>query len=188
MIGMIFEDKQITLKDGRTAILKTPCIEDAEKMLNYIKKACGETDFLARYPEEYGVSVEVEEKWIKNLRESQNTLAITCYINCEIAGNCEINFRTGIKASHRATVSIAILKEFWNLGIGSIMFEELIAVAEARPEIEIVELEFVEGNDRAKALYEKYGFKIVGERPNAFKLKDGRLLKEYFMQKKLKKK
>ena len=28
---MIFEDKQITLKDGRTAILKTPCIEDAEK-------------------------------------------------------------------------------------------------------------------------------------------------------------
>ena len=35
---------------------------------------------------------------------------------------------------------------------------------------------------------EKYGFKIVAERPNAFKLKDGRLLKEYFMQKELKKK
>ena len=68
------------------------------------------------------------------------------------------------------------------------MFAELIAVAEARPKIEIVELDFVEGNDRARALYEKYGFKIVGERPNAFKLKDGRLLKEYFMQKDLKKK
>ena len=106
----------------------------------------------------------------------------------EIAGNCEINFRGGIKTSHRATVAIAILKEYWNLGIGSAMFTELIAAAEARPEIEIVELEFVEGNDRAKALYEKYGFQIVGERPNAFKLKDGRLLKEYFMQKELKKK
>ena len=46
----------------------------------------------------------------------------------------------------------------------------------------------MEGNERARALYEKYGFKIVGERPNAFKLKDGRLLKEYFMQKELKKK
>ena len=68
------------------------------------------------------------------------------------------------------------------------MFAELIAAAEARSETEIVELEFVEGNDRAKALYEKYGFQIVGERPNAFKLKDGRLLKEYFMQKELKKK
>ena len=183
---MIFEAKQIILKDGRTAILKTPCIEDAEKMLHYIKKACGETDFLARYPEEWdNVSVESEEKWVKNLRESQSTLAITCYIDGEIAGNCEINFRGGIKTSHRATVAIAILKEYWNLGIGSAMFTELISAAQARPEIECVELEFVEGNDRAKALYEKFGFRIIGERPNAFKLKDGRLLKEYFMQKKL---
>ena len=183
---MIFEDKKITLKDGRTAILKTPCIEDAEKMLHYIKTACGETDFLARYPEEWnGVTVESEEKWVKNLRESQSTLAITCYIDGVIAGNCEINFRGGMKTSHRATVAIAILKEYWNLGIGSAMFTELISAAQARPEIEFVELEFVEGNDRAKALYEKFGFRIIGERPNAFKLKDGRLLKEYFMQKKL---
>ena len=183
---MIFEDKQIRLKNGRTAIFKTPCIEDAEKMLNYIKKACGETDYLARYPEEWNrVSVESEEKWVKNLRESQSALAITCYIDGEIAGNCEINFRGGIKTSHRATVAIAILKEYWNLGIGSAMFAELIATAQARPEIEIVELEFVEGNDRAKVLYEKYGFQIVAERPNAFRLRDGSLRSEIFMQKKL---
>ena len=186
---MIFEDKQITLKDGRTAILKTPCIEDAEKMLNYIKKSCGETDFLARYPEEWdGMTIESEERWVNNIRSSTNTIAVACYVDGKIAGNCEISFRGGMKTSHRAIVAIAILKEYWNLGIGSAMFTELIAAAEARPEIEIVELEFVEGNDRARALYEKYGFKIVGERPNAFKLKDGRLLKEYFMQKDLKKK
>ena len=48
---MIFEEKTIILKDGRTAILKSPCVEDAEKLLNYIKKSCSETDFLARYPQ-----------------------------------------------------------------------------------------------------------------------------------------
>lgn len=184
--SMIFEEKQIILKDGRTAIFKTPRIEDANKMLDYIKKACGETDFLVRYPEEWdGVTVESEEKWVKNLRDSKSTLAIACYIDSEIVGNCEIDFKGGIKTSHRATVAIAILKEYWNLGIGSAMFAELIAAASAKPEITIVELEFVEGNDRARALYEKYGFKVVGERPNAFRLKDGRLLKEYFMQKQL---
>ena len=183
---MIFEDKLITLKDGRTAILKTPCIEDAEKMLHYIKTACGETDFLARYPEEWnGVTVESEEKWVRNLRESQSTLAITCYIDGVIAGNCEINFRDGMKTSHRATVAIAILKEYWNLGIGSAMFAEMIASAEASPTTEIMELEFVEGNSRAKALYEKFGFVVVGFRPNAFKLKGGTMLGEYFMQKAL---
>lgn len=183
---MIFEEKKIALKDGRIAVFRTPEVEDAEKMLNYIKTACGETDFLLRYPEEWdGASIEGEEKWIKGLRDSQDSLAIACYIGGEIVGNCEIRFRSGIKTSHRAGVAIAILKEYWNLGIGSAMFSELISAAEAREGTEIVELEFLEGNDRAKALYEKYGFKVVAERPNAFKLKDGRLLKEYFMQREI---
>ena len=185
---MIFEDKPITLKDGRTAILKSPCVEDAEKLLNYIKTSCGETEYLARYPEEWNITVEQEEAWVNRLRSSPDTLGITCYVDGEVAGNCEINFKGGIKTSHRAGVAIAILKEYWGLGIGSAMFEELISAAEAKPSVEILELEFIEGNNRAKALYEKYGFKIVGERPNAFKLKDGRIQKEYFMQKELKKK
>ena len=183
---MIFEAKQITLKDGSVAVLKTPCIEDAEKMLNYIKQSCGETDFLIRYPEDWeGITIESEKKWVKGLRESSTALAIACYVNGEIAGNCEINFNQTIKMSHRASVHVALVKKYWNLGIGTAMFTELMTAAESRQGVKIVELEFLEGNDRAKALYEKFGFKIVGERPNAFKLKDGRLLKEYFMQKEL---
>ena len=179
---MIFEEKKITLKNGKTAVMKSPCIADAEKMLNYIKKACGETDFLARYPEEWNITVEQEESWVTRLRSAPNTLGITCYVDNEIAGNCEINFKEGIKTSHRAIVAIAILKDYWNLGIGSSMFEELIAAAQKR-ETEIIELEFVEGNERAKHLYEKFGFRIISEKPNAFKLKDGTYLKEIYMQK-----
>lgn len=41
--------------------MKSPCVEDAEKRLNYIKKSCGETDFLLRYPEEWNITVEQEE-------------------------------------------------------------------------------------------------------------------------------
>ena len=61
---MIFEEKTIILKDGRTAILKSPCVEDAEKLLNYIKKSCSETDFLARYPEEWTTTIGQEEAWV----------------------------------------------------------------------------------------------------------------------------
>ncbi len=180
---MIFDEKKIILKDGRTAILKSPCACDAEKMLNYIKKSCGETDFLARYPEEWNnVTVEQEEAWVNHLRSSPNALGITCYIDGEVAGNCDIKFRVEIKTSHRATIAIAILKEYWNLGIGSAMFEELIAVAQKRG-TEIMELEFIEGNERAQRLYEKFGFRVISERPNAFKLKDGTHLSEIYMQK-----
>ena len=47
---MIFNEKKITLKNGQTAVLKTPCVEYAEKMLDYITKACGEIKYLLRYP------------------------------------------------------------------------------------------------------------------------------------------
>ncbi len=183
---MIFEDKVITLKNGKTAVLKSPSVEDAEKLLNYIKKACGETDFLLRYSDEWeGVTVASEEAWVNRLRSAPDTLGITCYIDGEVAGNCEISFRGGMKLSHRATVSIAILKDYWNLGIGSAMFEELVAAAQNRG-TEIMELEFAEGNERAKHLYEKFGFKVVCEKPKAFKLKDGSYQSEFHMQKYLK--
>lgn len=179
---MIFEEKIITLKDGRAAVLKSPCVEDAEKILNYLKRACGETDFLARYPEEWTSTVEEEKAWVNRLRSSSNALSIACYIDGDIAGECEISFRGGIKQSHRGTVAIAILKDYWNLGIGSAMLEELVYAAQNR-KIEIMELEFIEGNDRAKHLYEKFGFRVVCERPNMFKLKDGTYLSEFYMQK-----
>lgn len=180
---MIFKPKEITLKSGKTAILKTPEISDAAGMLEYITKACGETEFLVRYSEEWAaVTLENEEKWVKRLRESESTLAITCFIDGEIAGNCEISFRGGMKTRHRAVIGIAILEKYWNLGIGSAFFTELIAAAKARDDIEIIELEFIEGNDRARHLYEKFGFRIAGSRPDVFKLKDGTYRDEYYMQ------
>lgn len=183
---MILEEKKIVLKNGKTAILATPNVKDAEKMLNHIKQSCAETDYLTRYPEEWTIGVEQEEEWINRLREAPNALTITCYIDGEVAGNCEINFKSGIKLSHRASIGISITKKYWNLGIGTAMFEEMMALARQKG-TEIVELEFIEGNERAKHLYEKFGFRIVAEKPNAFKLKDGTYLKEFFMQKYLKK-
>ncbi len=183
---MLYQDKQITLKNGIIATLKTPDLEDAARMLNYIKACCGETEFLTRYPEEWeGVTVESEEAWLRNGQESPNILRIACYVDGEIVGNCEISFRTDLKTRHRATIGIAILQKYWGLGIGSALFDALLTAARQHSGTEIVELEFIEGNDRGRALYEKFGFKIVGERPNAFRFKDGRLLKEYLMQKEL---
>ena len=78
-------------------------------------------------------------------------------------------------------MATAILKDYWNLGIGTRMFQELIRLSEERPDLSQIELEFVEGNDRARHLYEKMGFRITGVHPNAIRLRDGTLLNEYLM-------
>ena len=66
------------------------------------------------------------------------------------------------------------------------MFQELIRIAEENPNLIQIELDFVEGNSRARALYEKMGFKITGVKPNAIRLKDGTLLNEYSMIREIK--
>lgn len=183
---MIFEEKDFILRDGRTVTLKTPETADAEQMLTYIKTACGETEFLLRYPEEWeSMTVESEARWVEQLRTSPKKLDIACYCEGRVIGNCELSFMIGAKTAHRAVVAIAILKEYWGQGIGSAFFCEMIAAATAYG-AEMMELEFIEGNTRAQHLYEKFGFHIVASHPNAFKLKDGTYRSEYFMQKYLK--
>ena len=181
---MIFEPKHFTLKDGRSAVLHTPRAEDAEQLVAYLQTTCAETEFLARYPEERTITVEQERAWVERVRNSPSSLAITCYVGGKVAGNCEINFLGSIKTRHRAVVAIAILKEYWGQGIGSAMFGELISAAKAHG-TEIVELEYLEGNERARRLYEKFGFRAVCQKLRAYKLKDGTYLAEITMQKDL---
>ena len=99
---MIFEEKKIMLKDGRMAIFRNPCVQDAKKMINYMKTSLEETEFLARYPEEFSMNVEQEEVWIARRCCDSNLLAIACYVDNEIAGFCELRFFSNIKKSHRA--------------------------------------------------------------------------------------
>ena len=187
VILLIFEEKTITLKNGQQAVLKTPELKDAQQLLFNIRTAAAETDFLSRTAQDWqDATVESEEKWIRNNRESEHDLVLACYIDSMIVGTSEITFLHSSKTSHRAVLGIAIQKDFWNLGIGSAMFEILLEAAARHKGTEIAELEFISGNNRGKALYEKFGFRVVSVKPNVFKLQDGSYQDMYYMQKVLK--
>ena len=183
---MITAENTFILKDGRNALFRSPCENDAEEMLEFIIKASGETDFLMKYPEEYAnFTLEQEKAFLNEAYRDPNRVMIACVVNGRIAGNCLISFRTGLKDRHRATVAIALLQEFWNLGIGTRMFEEMFRIAGDRDGVRQIELDFIEGNNRARGLYEKMGFRITGVKPDAVRMKDGSLVNEYMMVKKL---
>ena len=165
---MIIQDIPFVLRDGRSALLRSPRAEDAPEMLAFFTRASGETETLLR-----------------ELGEAEDAAMLACLVDGKIVGNCQITILKGRKQRHRATVAIAILREYWGQGIGTRMFRELIRLAEEREELIQLELTFIEGNSRARALYEKMGFRITGVKPNAFRLTDGSLRGEYTMVKPL---
>lgn len=180
---MILNEKRITLKDGREAVLRSPRADEAESLLCMIQTAWGETDFLLRSAADVGqITVESERVWIENALASPGKLVAICEVGGRIAGISEINFFSQQKIKHRAGIGITVLNEFWNVGIGSALLSQLVSAARSHGGTSIVELEFIEGNARARALYEKFGFRIVAQKPDAFKMPDGSLRAEYFMQ------
>lgn len=183
---MLVEEKAFTLKDGRQALLRCPRNEDIPGLLDYLVVSAGETDFIMRCPEECKkYTPEGEAQWIEQNNASENSVALVCEVDGRIAGNCEIRRSPLLKIRHRATIGIALLSEFWGQGIGTKMFEEMIRIAEGWEGVTQMELEFVEVNARARGLYEKMGFRIAGVHPNAIRLKDGTLLNEYMMVRKI---
>ena len=179
---MIIREFEYTMKDGRTAVIRSPGDEDIPGTLDYLYVSAGETEFILRYPEECGkYTAEGEKAFFDRINASRTDAMLVCLVDGKMAGNCQITCKTGIKTRHRASVAIALLKEYWGQGIGTRLFQELIRIAEENEDILQMELEFVEGNARARALYEKMGFRITGIHPNAIRLRDGTLLNEYSM-------
>lgn len=181
---MLFNPMRLTLKDGREAVLRVAEPEDAEAMVRYLRDTAEETEFVLRYPEECRWTLEQERTLLQNFKDNPNSLMLCCFVGNELAGNCNLQFFPQMKCRHRASVAIALYKAFWGQGIGSAMFEAMIAVARERG-VEQIELEYIDGNARGRALYEKMGFVRVGEHPDAIKLRDGSYRSLVFMIKKL---
>jgi len=182
---MFLNSREILLKDGRKAVLRNPDPDaDAAPLIRHLKQIVSETEFLLRYPEECNWT-EAQERDILSANNADDMrLMLVCEVDGEIAGMCGLNLNRPIKFRHRADLDIGLQKRFWNLGIGTAMLEALIEVAGKRDVMQL-ELDYIEGNARGRALYEKLGFAEVARHPDAVRLKDGSMRSLVFMMKKL---
>lgn len=180
---MIFEEREINLKDGRICTLRSVEIRDAESMIEYLQLVSSETPFLLRNGDEVTYTVEEEEQLLENKRNTPREIMMVAQVEGIIAGNCGIVSIGGLRrVYHRCGFAIALKKDYWNLGIGSAMMDYAFYLAK-KMGYEQVELEVVEGNTRAKNLYERFGFRETGKNFRALKYDDGSYRDEYKMVK-----
>lgn len=183
---MDFTPFSIELKNGRSATLCPPQPAKAAETLALLRQLSAETPYLLRAPEDWdSMTDEQEAGFLQANLDNPNVLMLLCEVDGRIVGVCDITFQTLKKLKHRGNLGICIARDYWGLGIGSHMFDAMIAEARSREGVKQVDLEFIEGNARARALYEKKGFRVVGVRPDAIQTSDGSLCNEYFMMLKL---
>ena len=182
---MAFEERKFDI-NGKELVLRAPREEDAEMLRHYIKKACGETRFLMAESDEMDLSLEEELEFLNSHRESDGGMLIIGFLDGEHVGNCSFMRVSGSRRyAHRASVGIALLQKFTGQGIGKIMFEVMLEEIE-KAGFEQAELIVIEHNDRAMHMYESFGFKETGRKPNANKYDDGTYADDIFMVKNFK--
>lgn len=180
---MLYEKQEFTMKNGKTAVLRSPRREDAEAMLLYIRRMSEETEFVGRYPEEITETLESEADFLEQCVESKNSIQISAFVDGELAGNASISpFSERMKLRHRADFGIAVLQPWWGLGLGRALTQACLERAKEMGFAQ-VELSLLKTNEKGLKLYQSTGFEVWGELKNGFHLKDGTCESELCMVK-----
>ena len=184
---MEYTEKTVTLKNGRTCLIRRPEEADAEALLEYLKTTAGETPYLTREPEEVRTSLEEEVEFIRRKQDDPRGLMLLAFVDGQLAGTCSfaaVNNRNRNRNRHRCAVGIALYQKFWGMGIGTALLGEILDMAKSAG-YEQAELEAVSANAPAAALYRKFGFETTGTVPRAFRYGDGTYADFLFMVKTL---
>ena len=172
--------------NGRSLVFRSAEKEDAEMLLPYLKRVCGETRFLLREADECkDMTIEQEEAFINSHVENEKTCLILAELDGEYVGNASFDVAGGSRRnSHRADIGIALYLDYTGMGIGKRLFALILETIE-KCGFETAELTVVEGNNRAIHMYESFGFVEVGRIPKANKYDDGTYAADIHMVKSL---
>ena len=140
--------------------------QDAAALLEYLKIVGGETENLSFGAEGVPLNVEAERAYLDGQVQSHNNIQLLAKINDEIIGTASLN-RQQNRMSHRAEFGISVKKVWWGCGVASTLMKYILAFAKETG-VEQINLEVRSDNNRAIALYKKFGFHKLCTFPGFF--------------------
>ncbi len=172
--------KTVTLKDGNTILFRKAEKSDAKDILAYLKKIGGETDYLSFGFEGVGIDVQKEEEVISRFSAATSSIMLVGILDGVIVTDGTLSGMHQSRFAHNAELGIGVLKEYWGRGVASALMTELLEYARENQYIERVFLTVMAENERAIALYKKFGFEQKGVREKFSKV-NGRCLDAIYM-------
>ena len=158
------------LRNGIEMIIREATGEDARTVLDYVHRVCGETDFLTFGPGEFEINENQEKEFLENSRKTNNNLYILGLINGRIVSSLNFSGGQRNRIKHCGEFGMTVQKQYWGVGIGTLMLDTLIAWAKETNIIKKINLRVRTDNKRAILLYERRGF-----------VKEAKIRKEIFI-------
>ena len=162
-------NKRISLRDGRTCVLRNGDAQDGQALFDNFMLTHAQTDWLLSYPDENSLDAAQEAAFLKEKAMSPNEIEIIAEIDGRVVGSAGIEcVGHKDKVKHRAEFGISVDMDYWGLGIGRALTRACIECAKAAGYAQL-ELQAVEANERAVALYRSEGFVAYGRNPRGFR-------------------
>ena len=134
-------------------------IEDASMIIDYLNQVGGESDNLT-----YGLN----ECYLNEFEEMEVIQDfIDGFVDDELVSLLSIQGEQKERLKHIGHFAITVKKEYWNMGIASMMMEEALEMIKETP-LNILDLEVNEDNLSAINLYKKFNFQEIGRYPRMF--------------------
>ncbi len=156
-------------------LIREALSEDATNILAMMDQVSRETEFLVM-DEGFTLSRNLLAHHIEAIYESSNNLLLVAYNGEELIGTASIRASEEKRIAHIGEVGISILKDYWGMGLGSVLLEEIIIWAQESASIRRLELTVQTQNKRAIHLYEKFGFQVEATMKRGALGDDGRFL------------
>lgn len=170
------------LKNGAKLSIRKAVEGDAEEIVDMYGRMGLETDNLTFSVDDFYFTEEQERMFVSSLNSRSNCLYIVALVDNRIIGNLSFVASQRKKLEHRGNMGVAVLKEYWGIGVGTALMEYFLKWVQTTDKIRKIDLEVVENNSRALNLYMKYGFKIEGRITRGMNLR-GRFMDIYYMGK-----
>lgn len=154
--------KEFHLRTGEKLTIRTAEKEDALRLINYVSKVGGESDFLTFGENEFDMTIEKEEEIIESHISEENKLFLIAEIEDKIVAS--LNFSGGVRkrTRHTGEFGITVSKEYWGFGIGKKLITYMIDWAKNGNIVKKINLRAREDNESAIGLYSGLGFKKEG--------------------------
>lgn len=180
---MLIPPRAAKIKNNQVLILKSPTPAEAQLLIDHLTRVFKNNYKNFNRPADYWETLPVEKEAIilKEHAEAHNKFMLSAYHEGKIVGNFGLfgfDFPFG---KYSARFGLGIEDEFQNMGLGTALLN--CGMEEAKKmHIHSLELSVRTFNGPAIALYEKCGFRRVGEMKEIAFI-DGEYFDEYIYQK-----